>query len=369
MPLVYDGIALGMWAYRSAAFRVTTLGSENVRFEPGTLLFATHRRETDVPVLCPSIYRATRMWANRDRRLSFSAREDMFVPGFLGGLPDLPRAARRVLFRVHLGPIMEERLLVFPLRSATEARLSEVLRAGGEAPLVELLPDELVGALHARARTAGLPQPGSACDAVRAEYGNLLWRAVTQAEAPGLETFWRARAARATADFRRLVELLRGGARLLVFPEGYPSATGEVGPLRRGLGALVRRGDPAAVQPIALAYDPLTSGRTRAYVAFGAPEDPPGSGVEEALTARLRRTMPLTVGQLVAARGLRGETTTARDLEEALDEARADGRPSDPALADRAERSRRLRDAIAAAERADLAYLAREYASARASRG
>src|SRR5919202_640172 len=107
MPLVYDAIAIGMWAFRSALFRVTTLGAENVEFAPGTLFVATHRRETDVPVFCPSIYAAAELWRRQRPRLSFSARDDMFVAGFLAGFPHLPLAARRLLFPLEIGGVLE----------------------------------------------------------------------------------------------------------------------------------------------------------------------------------------------------------------------------------------------------------------------
>ena len=40
------------------------------------------------------------------------------------------------------------------------------------------------------------------------------------------------------------------------------------------MGALVRRGRPAAVVPVAPAYDPLVAGRTLALLGVGAPVEP-----------------------------------------------------------------------------------------------
>lgn len=367
MPLLYDAIAAGMWAFRTAAFRVTTLGAENPEFAPGTLLVATHRRETDVPVLCPSIYAATAMWRERGRRLCFAVRDDMFAPGFLAGIPGLPLAARRRLYPVDVVAMMEERLLVYPLRSATEARLGDVLRAAPEEPLASLAPAEVVERFERRARSVGLQPPAQAGDVLRGEFGDLLWMPVQRTRDAGeaLGVFWERRAGAAVRDLRKLVSLLRGGARLLVFPEGYPSATGEIGPLRRGLGALVRRGRPAAVQPIALAYDPVTPGRTRAYVAFGRALTAPADDVEAHVTTALRRTMPLTVGQVVASRVRDGGRATEEDLARAVEEARREGRPLEAALLDDKTRRRRLEEALRVASRADLAYVAREHASAR----
>ena len=56
MPDLYDAVAYGMWAYSQGAFRVETLGSPRLRLPAGTLIVATHRKETDVPILCPPLY-------------------------------------------------------------------------------------------------------------------------------------------------------------------------------------------------------------------------------------------------------------------------------------------------------------------------
>jgi hypothetical protein len=297
--------------------------------------------------------------------MAFAAREDIFTPGFLAGLPGLPVAARRVLFDVDIGDVMQGRLLVFPLRSASTARLGEVLRARPEAPL-DAFPD--AEALRSRAVARGLPQPGRAGDVVHAEYADLLWRAIRRDELddPALESFWAGRAAVAAGEFRHLVGHIRRGAVVLIFPEGYPSATGEIGPLRRGLGALVRRGRPRRLQPIGLAYDPLTRGRTRAYVAIGEALDA-AEYTDERMLAALRATTPLTCGQVVANELVAGRTPTAARIAEAVDDARTTGRPFDPALGDPDVRSRRLSGAVDAAPTADLAYLAREFESARAT--
>jgi 1-acyl-sn-glycerol-3-phosphate acyltransferase len=175
--------------------------------------------------------------------------------------------------------------------------------------------------------------------------------------------FWSRRAGRAANDLRELVDVVAAGNPLLLFPEGRPSPDGEIGPLQRGLGALVRRGRPPAVRPIALAYDPLVRGRTRVTLAFGAAVAPPERGVEEWALTLLRRAMPLTCGQLAARR--LGEDETVAAIREALDE----GRPVEPDLLRAGRRRRRLAEAFAAAAArpADAAFLAREFASARAS--
>jgi hypothetical protein len=202
-------------------------------------------------------------------------------------------------------------------------------------------------------------------------YADLLWEPLSPEDTQGLEEFWSRRAAQAAGDFRTLVEIVRDGSVLIVFPEGRPSPDGEIGPIKPGIGALVRRGKPRAIRPLALAYDPLVRGRTRVHLALGEPVEPPAEDVEGALLALLRVTMPLTCGQVVAARLQAGADADLhaleRDLGDAVAVAREEGRPLEPDLATAAGRRRRLTEALAIAPRrgADLPFLAREYASAR----
>jgi 1-acyl-sn-glycerol-3-phosphate acyltransferase len=231
-------------------------------------------------------------------------------------------------------------------------RLVELLREHPRARLDELLPAGLV-------RRFGLRGDARAAETLSGRYAELLWRVVGADELAGplaAETF-RRRAAAATDDFRELVSLLRGGGTLVVFPEGRPSPDGALGPMQRGLAALVRRARPAALRPLAFAYDPLTRGRPYACVGVGPLVEPPADA--GAVLALLRRTTPLTAGQLVAA-------GTADRADEEIDAALAEGRPVVPELLDPARRRARLAEARVAADRAPLERLSREYESARA---
>jgi len=370
--LLYDAVAVGMGAYTRTAFSVRTLRPEAFRAEPGTIIVSTHRRETDVPLLCPSMYRAGRLWAKRSPRISFVARHDMFQRGFFAGFPSgLHPRLRRALWGIDIGGYLPD-VQVHPIRSAASVTLAEVFDAVPEASLDELLSDDVASPFRARALRLGLRRPERAADVLVGDYADLLWRSFTRETlaGPGLEEVWRLQAARATEDFRRLVGLVRDGAVLVVFPEGKPSPDGSIGPLRSGLGALVRRSRPRWIQPVGLAYDPLTRGRPRAYVSFLAPVPAPDEDVEEAILGLLRLATPLTLGQVVARRLVRGPVS-ARELEQEVERelvaARAEGRNADPALAEPGTRRRRVADALAAARsrRADLDYLAREHASAR----
>ena len=369
MGLLYDAVALGMLAYSRAALRVRVLAARRFSLEPGTLILVTHRRETDVPVICPPLYFGSEQWRKREQRMWFAARDDLFLDGFFAGFPpDLSPRLRRLLYPVGIGRFLP-RVNVYPIRSASVARLGELVRARPEARLEELLPAGPVDELRARAEHAGLAQPGLARDVDRAAYVDLLWRSVTAEETADkeLEAFWSARAARAAADFRTFVDLLRSRRNLVVFPEGRPSPAGDIGPLQRGVSSLVRRGRPVALRPVALAYDPLTSGRTRVFVAIGEPVAPVERDAEGQALRLLRGAMPLTCGQVVAQLARAGRAASEDDVAAAVEAAREERRPFDPELAGREGLRRRLADALAArrGREREIAFLAREYESAR----
>jgi hypothetical protein len=357
-----------MWAYSNGAFRVVVIGPRRFRLEPGTMIVVTHRRETDVPIICPPLYFGARLWRFPEDRMAFAARDDMFVPGFFAGFPPgLSPLGRRLLYRVGV----RRHLLgigVYPISSASVARLGEVLRETPYARLADALPPELADELFVRSDGLGLRPPERAEDVLRGEYADLLWRQVTRADVPGPDGFWERRATLAAADFRRLVEVAREGA-LLVFPEGRPSPDGEIGPLRRGFSALLRRAQPQRLLPIAIAYDPLVPGRTRAVVALGPSIEIPPADVEEATLDLFRRRIALTAGQYVARELEAGRSPTEAGLAGAVEAAREEGRPIDPVLRDPVRRAARLADAVEAAARrpVELPFLAREYASARGS--
>jgi 1-acyl-sn-glycerol-3-phosphate acyltransferase len=366
---LYDAVGFGMWAYSNAAFRIVVVGPRRFRLEPGTIITVTHRRETDVPVISPPLYLGARLWRNVDDRMAFAARDDMFVRGFFAGFPEgLSPRARRLLYRIGVGPMLPL-VQVHPIGSARLALVKEVLEERPGGALDEVLPDDLAESFRIRAAELGVAAPSRAHDALRGEYADLLWRTVSPEEAgsDGLEHLWARRAGQAARDFRVLVDLVRAGRSLLVFPEGRPSPNGEIGPLRRGVAALIRRARPRHLLPVALAYDPLVRGRTRVLVSFGQFLPPPTDDIEQAVLAQLRRTMPLTCGQFVAGELLAGRTPSLAGLADAVAAAREDGRPVDPDLLTGEDRARRLAAALPVAERRrdELPFLAREYESAR----
>ncbi len=350
-----------MWAYSRTAFQVETLGE--LRPEPGLLLASTHRAETDVPVICPSVYRQSRHFVDRKApRLSFAAREDMFDRGFFAGFPEgVSPIVRRLLFPLDAGPLLP-RVRVFPIPypGISRMRLGHALEAvPPETPLPEILPSALVEAFRARARRGGRQDPYVVADVRGGLFADILWTYCSRDElsAPALETVWQERAVVGASSIRRLIEYARtSGAMLLLFPEGRPSPDGAIGPLQPGLDLFVRRARPPAIAPLAIAYDPLTRGRPRAVLSFGPHLTPPPAGIADAVLDELRRTMPLTAGQVVADALLRAagdgrSTIAARELALSLDVAIGEAldrrRPVESALAG-PRRLERLSEALVA---------------------
>ena len=366
----WHAVGMGATPYARLAFRIETIGAEGFRFLPGTLITVTHRAETDAPILIAELYRSARLWVEPRQRLHFAARDDMFARGFFAGFPKrLPVAARRLLYPIAIGRYLSM-VRVHPVGSANRMRLGQALeRVEPATPL----PESVALPLERRAAELGVPVPRTAREALRGEFAELLWRSVEPDDFPVPEA-WARRRAEARSQVETLVELLREREPLLLFPEGRPSPDGSVGPVRRGLSLLVRRGRPARISPWAIGYDPLVRGRPRVVVSVRPSFAPEARGVEERVLAELRLAMPLTCGSLVAHELEAGRTPAelAEALDTAVEEARAEGRNVERELERAATRGRRLSECLAALERRGvgpgdplLRRLAREYESAR----
>lgn len=365
MRPLYDAVGIGMRAYSRSAFRLRYTGPRAFRLRPRTLIVATHRKESDVPVIAQELFFRASLWWHREERMHFAARDDMFLRGFFAGFPPgLSPRTRRLLFPLSVGRFLP-RVDVHPISSASTARLVELLDANAGASLAETVPERIRPALRERAAARGIPEPRHAGDVLRGEFAELLWEPVARGEGP--ESFWRERAARATSDFRKLVGLMRDGRSLLVFPEGRPSPDGEIGPLRRGLDALVRRGKPERLLPVTLAYDPLVRRRTELHLVFAETIDVGETDVEAGVLSALKANTALTAGQFVAHELVAGREPHPASLAAESESSRAAGRPVDAALLDPEARAAKLAEARAAAERKpdELPFLAREFESAR----
>jgi 1-acyl-sn-glycerol-3-phosphate acyltransferase len=325
---MYDIVGYGLGAYARLRYRVRPLG-EPFTMAPRTLIVSSHRSDDDVPVLVACIYPQAHGRWRRGPRLHFAVRDDLFIPGFFAGYPArLPPVVRRALFRVNVGPALRTLVPCHPIRSATRMRLVEYLRELGETRLNGRDPQEL-------------------------------WQVVTQEELDAPDVWARRRAA-ALEDFRRLVDVVRGGESLVIFPEGRPSPDGTLGPLMDGVAAIIRRARPDRIVAFAPAYDPLVEGRTHAFLAISAPAEP-----DVDVLSLLRRTTPLTVGDSVAA-AMADHADPERRLAEDVEAAREERRPYERTLDDAEVRRRRVEVAVRAAQGHQLDRLVSTYRSARA---
>jgi len=330
MERLYDLGAYAIGAYARSRFRLQSLG-ERFTMEPRTLVVSSHRSDADVPVLAAALYRPAHGRWRRGPRLHFAVRDDLFIPGFFGGYPDgLPPLARRLLFPIGIGGVMGGSLPCHPIRSATRMRLVEYLREF---------------------------EPGS--PRLSGRNARELWQVVTPDDLDAPEA-WAWRRAAALEDFRALVDVVRGGDSLVIFPEGRPSPDGTVGPLMDGVGAIVRRARPSRVVALAPAYDPLVDGRPHAFMAISAPHEP-----DVDVLGLLKRTTPLTVGDSVAAALADGDDP-ARRLDDDVAAAREEGRPYEPSLDEPEVRRRRVETAVRVARGQPLDRLVRTYRSVRA---
>jgi 1-acyl-sn-glycerol-3-phosphate acyltransferase len=276
--------------------------SGNLKLGPGTLYLATHRSELDVPFLCGTLYPQVRREAADSDLPWFAVRDDLFLRGYFAHV-----APRVFPLSLGIGPVLGGPLRCVPVRAATRMRVIELARTAPSLPIDEL---PVAAALRARARRLGRPEPRYAGDVLSRRYADLLWTVVNREDAPRLEHAWEARLTHARQDLSRLVDLLRKGQSVLLFPEGRPSPDGAVAPLQRGVGLLVRRGRPRRIVPLGIAYDPIGRGRTRALLRIGDPVAPPRDDIEASLHDLLCRTMPRSIGAAAAfayQQGLGGE--------------------------------------------------------------
>ena len=214
-----------MWTYTAAAFRIRVLTA--VRLRAATVYAATHRAETDVPLIGGQLFFKGRMWRDRKARIHFTAREDMFDRGFFAGFPpDLSLRARRLLYPIAAGPYLPRvRVNPLPYPSAHVLRVGKALEElPADTELAAVLPDDLLERIAERAHEAGLAPPRVARDALRGEFADLLWTMLPRdrLDSPLLEETWTRRAIGATQQVRNAVELVRSGAPTLFFPEGRP---------------------------------------------------------------------------------------------------------------------------------------------------
>ena len=309
----------------------------------GLMLVCAHRAETDVPLICPSLY--CRAGYFRDRaaeRIHFAARDDMFDRGFFAGFPGgLPPRARRFLYPLERGcSCRGYGFTRFPTRgsrcSASAARSNGSDRRRRSR---RCSPNGLLSCFGRVRGPTAVASPAAA--------GEVLERSV---RGPAVEILLPRGAGRAPAGVGlaaacgrgrrrapppRRARARRTGAADLPGGEALPRRLA-VGPSRRALRRSCGSADRRPSSRSAIAYDRLTRGRARAVVSFGPPVEPPARATSSercrrALAARCRSRAAQVVAAELAAARRRGSDAAIRiaDLEAALAGCCAGRRPAD----------------------------------------
>jgi hypothetical protein len=356
--LLYDLVGLSFLTSSRVRYLTEAIFPPGFAMRPGQLHIACHRSESDVPMICGELWFAKGLGRHGPHRYHYAARDDLYVPHAVAYALPMPLPLRRLAARVPLGAGLEA-VRTHPVRRTGPMKLVQALEALPPELRVEdaFGPDLLARLGHTGARTVG--------ELLSIRSGHRLWIEIAPEDiAPAhRETIERDHGRQAAAGLRRLVDILRAGSSMLVFPEGRVSEDGAIGPLGAAVEVLIRRGRPAEIVPIAIAYDPLRRGRVVAHAGFGPPQRPPADGIGAHVLREVRRAMPLTTGQ-VLAEALLGAVEAGRqvlhrdDLAEALEQevrrALAEARPLPRSLRDPLRRRARLDDALRAAGKRGL---------------
>lgn len=318
---------------------------------PRTFYAITHKRDFDAFVPLPMLI-AHRGWRALTHDVHFAMRADGFQMGFLSRVVRRPAWFSRALRPLNVGPIMRY-VGVHPLDSLhmrpMEIWIREALRVEGDSAVGDLLAPATLRTL------AGQMGVSAESLAARQISSLLAWRYFPLLqEVVGPEIF--TPAAHHRAELRALatakrqladcVNWLHGGGSLYTSPEGYLSPDGRLSSFRAGLTRMLRDAPPdTRVQPIAIVYDFMTTGRLRMWIDM-APAIEGGStmkhhDLEQALRAAWLSVARFTCTQLTSAlllsRTEQGQRATQVDELEAgilawARELSAAGRQVDPSL-------------------------------------
>ena len=239
---------------------------------PRTFYVITHKRDFDafVPVPLLLAHRGRQAFT---RDLHFAMRGDGFQVGFLSRIVRRPAWFAHALRPISVGPILRG-VGVHPLDSLhlrpMEIWIREALRVDGDTTIGELLAPATIEMLAARTGTR------AAKLAARRASSLLMWRYFPYLqEETGPEIF--TPAAHRRAELRVLatakeqladcVDWLRAGGSLYTSPEGLLTTDGRMSPLRAGLTRVLRAApSDTRVQPIAIIYDFMATGRLRMWI-------------------------------------------------------------------------------------------------------
>lgn len=305
-----DAHPLGTWLLQMgfdlwicAFYRRTLALPRDFHIAPGTLIASNHQRDVDGPML------GTVLVHRRGLRFLhplpfFATREDLFRPGILARLTvRWPAPLPALLGRISLAwffPLGRAE----PMRRAREFTFGEALRALVDAGLGTTDCTVLVNA-RGRRELDLHRAPLADCLAC-AEPGRLdAWWGLRRLTPVGRQAIATAFRLTVAAQLAQFAQRLDRGRCVYFAPEGTISMDGHFGRIRAGFFRLARAAAaPPWIQPMAMAYDALASGRTRVVAHVGLRFRADANLDRRAFDARLRdvvlQLVPVTPSHLLA---------------------------------------------------------------------
>lgn len=257
-----------------APFRVVVRGEEHLRHAPGALILSNHRRDSDGPIV-DRVLMQRRGLTLGGVASYIVGREDMFRKGFLDTyLDSWPQPARALLGRICVGPML--RLFrVRPIRRIPEYSMAELLEDAhsvfGDVPLQEILRQDWTERF---ARHMGVGSDQLSVKQALGASGQLLYQrnAFRRLRRQALRKLMPFERQVIATQLQQFVDLLESGETVFLEPEGTLSPDGHFLRPRQALHYLLNmpRRRPH-VLPVALSYDFMRPGKTRALVHVGAP--------------------------------------------------------------------------------------------------
>ncbi len=293
------------------ALRIEAHGLDLDYRAPHTIYTITHKRDPDT-FASPPVILAHRGWRALTTDVRFIMRADAVQTGFLIRLVKRPAWLRRALRPFSVGGVLRK-AGVYPIDGfhsrPAELWIRDALAAEGDMPAGALLAPETLRAL---AVASGSSPEALAALPLTALTG---WRYVTALQlptgsslftGPGRRRAERRMIATAREQLRAAVSWLRAGGSLYMTPEGRLSPNGLLSPARAGLRLLLRDAPPdTRIQPIAIMYDFMTTGRMGMILDLAPPiEDAArwsGSQLERQLRAAWLGAARFTCTQLATA--------------------------------------------------------------------
>jgi len=306
---------LSFWALAKVRLRLYVRGLDHLRNLPGTIVLSTHKCHWDaVAILSTLLVRSG--FRGPLGRVSVVGTEVLFEPGVLAGLAvRRPQWLNRLVYRVNLRPVMHG-MRWYPIawagRRLLRSHLTDVVELLGDLPFKEVFLDP------ADAGFPSVPPDTPVGSVIQWAYRDALYRVEPfSVFRPEVEEVLRQRHRARIADSLAFsASLLDHGEAIAISPEGGRSRDGYIRDIKSGpLQILQQTQREAAVLPLNVTYDLMTTGRIRAFLAFGPPlhgvRDMDRDRYETEVIRALATLGTVTLGQ-VASRAIRRHAKNER---------------------------------------------------------